>query len=74
MENKNYRIKYLRMGEPTMAIDKNGEVMKFPSLNATRRYMNKAREDEPNNPVTFMNKVDICEYDGDTFVRVYERY
>lgn len=74
MANKNYRIQYLRMGVKTIATDKNGEVMQFPSVNATRRYINKARDNEPNNPVTFMNRVDICEYDGENFVSIYEHF
>ena len=71
---KNYRIHYLRMGEKTIFVDKNGEPVKFPSVNAVRRYLNKAREDEPNNPVTFMNRVTICEYNGDEYVKDYEKY
>lgn len=71
---KNYRIQYLRRGVKTMVTDKNNEELKFESLNAARRFMNKARDNEPNNPVTFMNRVDICEYEGDNFVRIYEHF
>lgn len=71
---RNYGIRSLRFGVPTDAKAKNGERLKFDSLNAARRYMNKAREDEPNNPVTFMNRVDICEWEDDNFIRIVEHY
>lgn len=71
---KNYRIKYLRRGEWTYAVDKKGEVMKFDYVNDIRRYMNKARDNDQNNPVTFMNKVTICLFNGDKFVEEVEQY
>ena len=74
MESKHYRIQYLRRGEKTIHTDKNDEVMKFETVYDAQRYMNKARDNEPNNPVTFMNRVDICEFDGDKFVQVVQRY
>ena len=73
MEN-NYRIKYLRRGEWTYAADKNGETLKFDYKSDARRYMNHARDYDQNNPVTFMERVDICLFEGDKFVEVVERY
>lgn len=74
MENSYYVIEYLRIGEKTIHPDKNGEPMRFPSVNAARRYINKARLNDANNPVTFMNRVDICEYCDGKFVRCYEHF
>lgn len=71
---KNYRIQYLRRGEKTLATQKNGEIASFENVNEARRFVNKARSNEPNNPLTFMNRVNICEYDGDTFVEVVEAF
>lgn len=70
----NYRIQYLRMGEKTIATNKNGEPMTFHSVSETRKYINKARVNEPNNPLTFMNKVNICEYADNDFVEVVEQF
>lgn len=71
---KYYLIQYYRIGVKTIHPDKNGEPMKFPSLNAARRYVNTARDNDQNNPVTFMNRVDILEYDQNGFVRHVEKY
>ena len=71
---KNYRIHYLRRGEKTVFVVKNNEPVKFESVYEVRRYLNKARDNEPNNPVTFMNRVTICEYNGDEYVADVERY
>lgn len=71
---KYYLIQYYRIGVKTIHPDKNDEPMKFPSLNAARRYVNTARDNDQNNPVTFMNRVDILEYDQNGFVRLMEKY
>ena len=71
---KNYRIKYLRRGEWTWATGKTGDVLSFDSIYDTRMYLVKARDKEPNNPVTFMNRVNICEFDGDNFVCKVEEF
>jgi len=70
----NYRIQYLRRGEKTIATNKKGEQLTFNSPGEARAYMNKVRINEPNNPVTFMNRVDICEFNGDTFVSVVGQF
>lgn len=74
MKSTNYRIEYLRRGEKTMVTDKNGEQVKFESIGEVRKFINKARANEPNNPLTFMNKVNICEFENDNFVGVVEQF
>lgn len=75
METKVYGIKYLRRGEWTMATNKDGELAKFDYIGEARRFINKARDNEPNNPLTFMNKVDICELNTDgTVACIVEHY
>ena len=70
-----YGIRYLRMGYPTMATDKEGNLLKFTTVWSARVFMNKARDNEPNNPVTFMNRVEICELnDNDTVAKVIEKF
>lgn len=70
---KNYRIHYLRRGENTVATKKNGEVLTFETINKASNYVNKVRITDNNDPLTFMNKVSICEYNGDEFVEVIEQ-
>jgi len=70
---KNYRIHYLRRGENTVATKKNGEVLTFETINKASNYVNKVRITDSNDPLTFMNKVSICEYNGDEFVEVIEQ-
>lgn len=74
MKSTNYRIEYLRRGEKTIATNKAGEQMSFNSVGEARRYINKTRANEPNNPLTFMNKVNICEFENDKFVSVVEQF
>lgn len=70
---KNIGIRYLRRGEWTEATDKNGEPLRFECLGDARRYMNHERDYNQNNPVTFMERVNICRFDGDSF-ELIERY
>ena len=70
---KNIGIRYLRRGEWTEAIDKNGNPLRFECIGDARRHMNYVRLNEDNNPLTFMEKVNICEFNGDSF-EVIERY
>ena len=75
METKKYGIKYLKMGKWTMASDKNDNMITFESVWGARKYMNNARNNDPHNPVTFMNRVDICELNEDgTVANVVEHY
>ena len=70
-----YGIRYLRIGEPTMATDKEGNLMKFTSVWSARTYLIKARDTDQNNPVTFMNRVEICELnDNGTVAKVIEKF
>ncbi len=72
--NKNFRIKYLRRGEWTMATNKKGEIVSFETVTEARAFVSHARNTEPNNPITFMDRVDICEYDGDNLVEIVEHF
>lgn len=75
METKKYGIKYLRRGEWTMVTDKNNETMIFECVGDARRHINKVRNTELNNPLTFMNRVDICELNDDgTVANIVEHY
>jgi hypothetical protein len=74
MKTTNYRIEYLRRGEKTIATNKEGNQISFESIGEARRFVNKARANEPNNPITFMNKVNICEFENDKFVSVVEQF
>jgi hypothetical protein len=73
-EQVNYGIRYLRRGEWTEFTNKKGERARFDSVYDVRRYLNKARDNEPNNPVTFMNRVDIYKYIGDKRQEFVESY